>query len=162
MKLMKRKKGADKGFSLVELLIVVGIIAVLVAVLAAGLIKYIEKSKIRKDVSNAGVIVSTVEQALGEPEIHRELVGRMADGATVPLIFNVGSKYIAPGNYPLLEGTLVSNLGNGPEFAYKKYSPSVWHINLKRSGDVITATVSVTTSIGEIQLAPKAEAPYDK
>ena len=43
-------KNKDKGFSLIELVIVVAIMAVLIAVLAPQFIRYIEKSKQGKDV----------------------------------------------------------------------------------------------------------------
>lgn len=42
---MKKEKMNDKGFSLVELIIVIAIMAVLVVVLAPQYLKYVERSR---------------------------------------------------------------------------------------------------------------------
>lgn len=58
---MKRN---DKGFSLIELIIVVAIMAILVAVIAPNLTKYLSKSKKNADIANADEIEKIYEQAL--------------------------------------------------------------------------------------------------
>ena len=50
----------NKGFSLVELIVVIAIMAVLVGVLAPQFIKYVESSRRSTDVSNAESIRSAV------------------------------------------------------------------------------------------------------
>ena len=57
---MKKKKN-NKGFSLVELIVVIAIMAVLVGVLAPQFIGYVEKSRQSTDLSNLDTIKSTVE-----------------------------------------------------------------------------------------------------
>ena len=59
-----QKKLGNKGFSLVELIVVIAIMAVLVGVLAPTLIKNIEKSRESKDAQNIEQIKSSVEIAL--------------------------------------------------------------------------------------------------
>lgn len=55
------KKVNDKGFSLIELIIVVAILVVLIAVLAPQYLKYVEKSRNATDVQNARAVVSAIE-----------------------------------------------------------------------------------------------------
>lgn len=55
----------DKGFSLIELIIVVGIMAVLVAVIAPNLTKYLSVSKKKADEVNMNTIKGTLGKACG-------------------------------------------------------------------------------------------------
>ncbi len=58
--LLKLKEKANRGFTLVELIIVVAIIAVLSAVAAPQYLKYVEKSKISMDMDTAAAIKSAI------------------------------------------------------------------------------------------------------
>lgn len=59
----------NKGFSLVELIIVIAIMAILVGVMAPQLIKYIEKSNVSADTQLAGTIQTAVTTAMMDPEV---------------------------------------------------------------------------------------------
>ncbi len=59
----------NKGFSLVELIIVIAIMAILVGVMAPQLIKYIEKSKVSADTQLADSVHTAVLTAMMDPEI---------------------------------------------------------------------------------------------
>ena len=63
------KKMNNKGFSLVELIVVIAIMAVLVGVLAPQFIKYVESSRRSTDVSNAETIRSAVLADIAEGSI---------------------------------------------------------------------------------------------
>lgn len=58
----------NKGFSLVELIIVIAIMAVLVGILAPTYMQYVEKSKKSNDVSTVDSIVNAIEVAAIDPE----------------------------------------------------------------------------------------------
>ena len=59
----------NKGFSLVELIIVIAIMAVLVGVLAPTYLQYVEKSKKSNDVSTVDSIVNAIEIGAIDPEV---------------------------------------------------------------------------------------------
>lgn len=61
LKLFNRKKKDNKGFTLVELVIVVAILAILVGLLAPQYTKYVEKSRKSADASNMDEIIKAIE-----------------------------------------------------------------------------------------------------
>ena len=65
---MMKKKKNNKGFSLVELIVVIAIMAVLVGVLAPQFIGYVAKSKVSTDLQNADSLKSAVEIAIAEAD----------------------------------------------------------------------------------------------
>ena len=65
----------NKGFSLVELIIVIAIMAILVGVMAPQLIKYIEKSNVSADTQLADSIQTACVTAMMDPEVLADSAG---------------------------------------------------------------------------------------
>ena len=61
---MKDQKKNNKGFSLVELIVVVAIMAVLLGVLVPTLVRNVEKSKKQKDISNLSELRSAIQTTM--------------------------------------------------------------------------------------------------
>lgn len=77
------KKMNNKGFSLIELIIVIAIMAILVAIIAPNLTKYLGKSKKKTDSKNADEIAQQLQTAITDYETDNgELC---ADGKNVKL-----------------------------------------------------------------------------
>lgn len=69
------KKMNNKGFSLVELIIVIAIMAILIAVLAPQYIKYVEKSRRSADLDNYQAIINAVQTAFADEDYNDSLSG---------------------------------------------------------------------------------------
>ena len=66
---MKNQKSmGNKGFSLVELIIVIAIMAILVAVLAPQYLKYVERSRNSTDAQNATEITVALQTYAADPD----------------------------------------------------------------------------------------------
>ncbi len=78
------KKMNNKGFSLIELIIVIAIMAVLVAIIAPNLTKYLGKSKSQTDKTNLD-------------EIKKQFKNAISDAATDE-ITDVAATYLVTGN----------------------------------------------------------------
>ena len=71
MRIMKNK---NKGFSLVELIVVIAVLAVIAAVLAPSLMQYTENSRAQKDVSAMDEVVNAVQLAVADEKCFDEVI----------------------------------------------------------------------------------------
>ncbi len=81
----------NKGFSLVELIIVIAIMAILVGVMAPQLIKYIEKTNVSSDTQLCDTVKSAITTAMMDPAVlaaHPETIPSNANMADVSTIGN--------------------------------------------------------------------------
>ena len=63
-----RRSMNDKGFSLIELVIVIAIMAALIAILAPQYLKYVERSRISADETTADEMVKAGQVAAADPD----------------------------------------------------------------------------------------------
>ncbi len=77
-----QKKNNNKGFTLVELIIVVAIIAVLAAVLAPQYLQYVERARESNDLQVATSIMRATTAAVADPK------NGVASGGTLMVVWN--------------------------------------------------------------------------
>lgn len=72
---MRKERMNDKGFSLVELIIVIAIMAILIVVLAPQYLKYVERSRNSTDLQNATTMKTAIETYAADPQAATPFVG---------------------------------------------------------------------------------------
>lgn len=128
------KKMNNKGFSLVELIIVIAIMAILAGAIAPALIRYIDKSRKSNDVSSCKTIKTAVETALGNETVYEFITAATESGYCYI--------YVTPG-----QSTAESNITNAIEI---KGGSNEATINGKNNADVLkSAQQEIGTNIGE-------------
>lgn len=76
-------KKDNKGFSLVELIIVIAIMAVLVGLLAPQYLRFVKKSKVDTDVTNGQEIASAFNVAFADGKISDDTYDSIPDGVNM-------------------------------------------------------------------------------
>lgn len=82
MKKENTKKN-NKGFSLVELIVVIAIMAVLMVVLAPALLRYVEKARIQTDETTASDVLNAVETALSDDSVYQAVQAETSGATTI-------------------------------------------------------------------------------
>lgn len=156
------KKMNNKGFSLVELIIVIAIMAILAGAIAPALIRYIDKSRISNDVSSCKTIKTAVETAMANEETY-ELLTNGGSGSTI---------IVAPNTSTVSGGGITINAGSGastnaaateiganigektPKIKYKKLNCTDFVVEITSAGTVKVGMSTDGTSIA-YEIAPE-------
>ncbi len=157
----------NKGFSLVELIIVIAIMAILAAAIAPALIRYIDKSRRSDDVAAAETINTAAQAALANEEAYDEIQGNMpaAGGADVVLAeaaFDSPFTAVATmsgGGATFLSEVNSSCGGKSPKIKYKKNSVTMWGVGVNEAGKPVV-WLEVATGDKKFELQPTICASY--
>jgi prepilin-type N-terminal cleavage/methylation domain-containing protein len=154
----------NKGFSLVELIIVIAIMAILVGVMAPQLIKYIEKSKVSADTQLADTVHSALLTAMMDPEVvnntnynneyssytNAKAVSTLSNSATTP-IASSALEIMGVSNASDVDGSVKSTINGGDGkvsfMITTSNSVSVWIPGTDTTGSKGKGAAGTTSSI---------------
>lgn len=129
---MKRTKKNNKGFSLVELIVVVLIMAIIAVALAPQVMKWVNESRKSADASTYDSVVAAAQDALANENVWKEVTG----GADFTITIN--NTEVTNGGGNLFKAEFNKQIGGKPE-----------SIKLKQSG--ATATVTIKADDGTVE-----------
>lgn len=136
------KKKNNKGFSLVELIVVIAIMAVLMVVLAPAMLRYVEKTRAQKDESAAVEVRNAVELALADEKV----VSTLPTTGGIPAV-TVKTGKIEGGTADLLTEVKKTTPESKIEFTSKKHKAETYTITITGDADtgyVVTGTWPTT------------------
>lgn len=110
------KKTNNKGFSLVELIVVVAIMAVLMVVVAPQMLKYVDKARIQRDNQAIAEIANAAKIAMADEDVYKYVNGLTPKQVTVT--FSAGKIQLDDN---ALENELKEVIGEDVELAYSTY-----------------------------------------
>lgn len=118
------KKMNNKGFSLVELIIVIAIMAILIAVLAPQYLRYVEKSRLQSDNSTIGEVANAVKVAAANESVASDIQAASA-GVTITVPKSAGSVTVTGTTATTLADEITNTCGDNIQLKSNTYSAAV-------------------------------------
>jgi len=135
--MLKWRKKNSKGFSLVELIIVIAIMAILVGILAPQFVQYVNKSRKSTDIKNIQEIISAVQVYVADSE--NKVTSTSAGSLVIPAQNTKYTPSTADTNTNIVDKAMISA-------GINSFTP--------KSGEYAQTTISVTIDAkGAVQFA---------
>jgi len=135
----------NKGFSMVELIIVIAIMAILVGAIAPTLIKYVNKSRMSSDASNAQTLASAMQEAYAEEGAAENVSSGASLTVTVDAAGALTFNNDANDSFKTAFKEIVGN--NGPKKKYKKNGRDGFTATLKTATNECYVTDKANTTL---------------
>jgi len=145
-----KNTNSSKGFSLVELIVVIAIMAILVGILAPNLMKQVEKSRLSKDKSTLESIATAFSTAWADVDAQEacSIVPSTGQVLTLPSAATAGSPAWQKEVLDNLKMSSVNDFGS-QKFGSKDYKNMTWNdVNVEIT-DSQVIKVSLANSSGK-------------
>ena len=140
------KKTNNQGFSLVELIIVIAIMAVLIGVLAPQFIKYVERGRTQRDASAVEELRNAVEIALSEEPVYTQVIGVVTTTAPANITINTAGVVTIPTTLSTIETEVSETLVLDLNFSSATYTAAGAHLVISRTAN---GTFNVNAVVGQ-------------
>lgn len=152
-KFLRERKKDNKGFTLVELVIVIAILAILFGLLAPQYTKYVEKSRKAADASNMDELVKVIKVYAGDTD------SELPAGKYVITISNTGTSTLTGDDVTAVANIKAEFTAASPKWESLKTKSKKW--GDKGATSAITATIEVKADGGtSVTYSPKAFADF--
>lgn len=140
---LKEQKLNNKGFSLVELIIVIAIMAVLIGVLAPQYLKYVERSRQSADLDSIDTMMHSLEIHNADPNT---TAATMAAGK-----IKATSGTVSADSTTITDALAAAGMNTLPTMKSKAYA--TWEITVAADGWSVTADTTATTDAKKLSEA---------
>lgn len=147
----------NKGFSLVELIVVIAIMAILVGVLAPSVLGQLDKAKASKDKQAVDAIATAVAIAWADPDLTSK--PSVAAGATTDIAGSCGITVTTSGSNVAFSGSAVSTFQDSVQ-ATVGYTTVVFESNMFSSATTLVVNMNAVTGKCEVQVTDGTNVIY--
>lgn len=147
-----KKKMDNKGFSLVELIIVIAIMVILVAVLAPQYLRYVERSRVSTDTQTIVEFINAMQVAAADEDAN--LV--TTETYTVTSAANTAAITVSADLQTVLNtrlGLMDANTMSNTEFQSAAYTTAPCNLTLSYNTTRLVWEVTASTTAGEVGIS---------
>ena len=150
-------KKTNKGFSLVELIIVIAIMAILAAAIAPALIRYIDKSRRADDVTAAGTVLTGVQTAMADEDCYSE-IAQAASGAIIVSVEGGSKGNVTVSATTNLKSEMESTLASGCPIKYTKDGAKFYNVTI--DGETLSVYIATANNTTNWEIQPSTHKKY--
>lgn len=144
---MKNLRKDNKGFSLVELIVVVLIMAIIAVALAPQVMKWVKNSRESADANNYDSLYANVQLALADKKAYEEVTKTANSGKTITLTTSTTKTTLTTTGTATDFKAALTTLDNG------------WEKIARKVTDAASGDYTITVTCGTVPVVTKSNAP---